>query len=299
MIIDGIYDPVIQNGAKAGRVPALIVADDIQDVSVMIGQPFINQTNVVLVVKDDQIRLFSSDILDLPQVDQLPPTKIKMMVTKDIVMMSDWVLSTQLMDNRCKYLHEVLSERPKDKEEELIHKDYTLKNNRVYKNTNDGPKWVVPKNARRAIVAYYHDMAGHFALDKTLSSLSQQYWFLQMRKYVERYIHTCIMCAYNKEPAGKRPGVLHPIEKIATPMDTLHVDHLGPFVKSTRGNSYLIVAVDGFTKYVFAKAVTSTKVGPLIKFIDEISEVFGTPRRIICDKGTCYSSYECNCKELN
>ncbi|KAJ8950969.1 hypothetical protein NQ318_006353 [Aromia moschata] len=67
------------------RVPALIVADDIQDVSVMIGQPFINQTNVVLVVKDDQIRLFSSDILDLPQVDQLPPTKIKMMVTKDIV----------------------------------------------------------------------------------------------------------------------------------------------------------------------------------------------------------------------
>ncbi|KAJ8961438.1 hypothetical protein NQ318_014685 [Aromia moschata] len=171
----------------------------------------------------------------------------------------DWVLSTQLMDNRCKYLHEVLSERPKDKEEELIHKDYTLKNNRVYKNTNGGPKWVVPKNARRAVVAYYHDMAGHFALDKTLSSLSQQYWFPQMRKYVERYIHTCIMCAYNKEPAGKRPGVLHPIEKIATPMDTLHVDHLGPFVKSTRGNSYLIVAVDGFMKYVFAKAVASTK----------------------------------------
>ncbi|KAJ8977813.1 hypothetical protein NQ317_000070 [Molorchus minor] len=55
----------------------LIVADEIQDVSLMIGQPFINQANVVLVVKGDQIRIFSSDILDLPEVDHLPPTKIK------------------------------------------------------------------------------------------------------------------------------------------------------------------------------------------------------------------------------
>lgn len=66
-------------------VSALIVPDELQEVAVMIGQPFINKTNVVLVVKGDQIRLFSSQMLDLPEVDQLPPSKIKMSVSEDVV----------------------------------------------------------------------------------------------------------------------------------------------------------------------------------------------------------------------
>lgn len=73
-------------------------------------------------------------------------------------------------------------------------------------------------------------------------------------------------------------------------MDTLHVDHLGPFVQSKSKNSYLIIAVDSFTKFVFLKAVQSTKVKPLIQFIESIIDTFGLPRRFICDRGTCYIS---------
>lgn len=73
-------------------------------------------------------------------------------------------------------------------------------------------------------------------------------------------------------------------------MHTVHIDHLGPFVKSSKGNSYLIIAVDGFTKYLWAKAVSSTKTGPLVKFCDETFAIFGVPYRIICDRGTCYTS---------
>jgi hypothetical protein len=37
-------------------------------------------------------------------------------------------------------------------------------------------------------------------------------------------------------------------------------------VLSSRRNAYLIVAIDGFTKFAFLKAVRNIKVGPVRKF---------------------------------
>jgi hypothetical protein len=80
---------------------------------------------------------------------------------------------------------------------------------------------------------------------------------------------------YNKEPTGKQPGFLHVIPKLDVPLHTMHIDHLGPFVPSTRKNAYLIVAIDGFTKFAFLKAVRSTKVGPVLHFLVEVFNMFG------------------------
>lgn len=135
-----------------------------------------------------------------------------------------------------------------------------------------------------------HDKIGHFGLDKTLKKLENDYWFPQMKKYVKRYIQSCIGCFYSKEPAGRKPGYLHPIEKVSVPMHTLHVDHLGPFVKSRRGNQYLIVAVDAFTKYVFAEAAANTKEKLVEKFLLEINEIFRMSERLISERGAAFTS---------
>lgn len=124
---------------------------------------------------------------------------------------------------------------------------------------------------------YYHDAIGHFAVEKTLEAVGKWYWFPSMRQYIKNYIAACLPCMYNKKPCGKIPGSLHSIEKKNVPFDTLHLDHLGPFIKSKCGNSYLIVCVDAFTKFVFLKAVSCTKTAPVIKFLNEIIERFGVP----------------------
>lgn len=134
----------------------------------------------------------------------------------------------------------------------------------MFRKTDEGLRWVVPKTARRYITSVNHDL------------------------YVKRYISSCFGYLYNKEPAGKRPGYLHPIEKVATPMHTLHVDHLSPTTKSKRKNSYLIVAVDSFTKYTYMKAVPNTKELHVERFLDEkVVQTFGVPKRIIIDRGAC------------
>lgn len=49
---------------------------------------------------------------------------------------SDWVSSAQLQDNRCRYLNEILLRSPTYKEKQLVHKEYELKNERVYRKTS-------------------------------------------------------------------------------------------------------------------------------------------------------------------
>jgi hypothetical protein len=102
-------------------------------------------------------------------------------------------------------------------------------------------------------------------------------------------------------PTGKQPGLLHPIPKFDVPMHTLHIDHLGPFVLSSRRNDYLVVAIDGFTKFAFLKAVRNTKVGPVRKCLDDIFNLFGVARQIVCDRGSSFTSKCFNgyCERIN
>lgn len=141
----------------------------------------------------------------------------------------DWILTVQQNDERCKYFHDVLTRTPKGAEERSIHDEFELQDNRVYQKTTDGVRCV-----RRQLVMIHHDDKAHLALDKTLRSIGRNYWFAGMRRYIKKYISACLRCLYNKQPAGKRPGELHPIAKVAAPMDTRHIDHPGPIVRSKR-----------------------------------------------------------------
>ncbi|XP_064211389.1 uncharacterized protein LOC135265578 [Tribolium castaneum] len=57
----------------------------------------------------------------------------------------DWILAVQMKDARCALLKEILEKSPTNAEERAIHKEYKLKDGRVFKQTESGLKWVVPK----------------------------------------------------------------------------------------------------------------------------------------------------------
>ncbi|KAK9731327.1 Integrase zinc binding domain [Popillia japonica] len=135
--------------------------------------------------------------------------------------------------------------------------------------------WVVPKRMRWRILKLCYDDLGHPAMDNRIDKVKQAYWFPGIRRYVR---------------GGKRQGKLNSIDKIGIPYHTIHLDDLGPFVISKRGNSYVIVAVDGFTKHTHLKAAKDPTAREVVKFMDEICNIFGPPQRIITDRGTAYTS---------
>ncbi|XP_033228956.1 uncharacterized protein LOC117180569 [Belonocnema kinseyi] len=132
---------------------------------------------------------------------------------------------------------------------------------------------------------------GHFALERTLDKVREHYWFKGLRKYVSKYVNACLNCLYYKSATGRKPGFLHPIEKIAIPFHTLHHDHVGPFVRSTRRNTQILTIVDGFTKFCILEPVHDTSVKQVLKALYQLIAIFGVPTRIISDRGTAFTSH--------
>lgn len=208
-----------------------------------------------------------------------------MRITQD-----DWVLAGQLTDTKIKEIHGILKQPPVTDYEKNIYKNYALREGRVYRITARGLQWAVPRGMRHHVVRAAHDERGHFAVQKTLYRLCEFYWFPKMRDYVEKYIGCCIQCLFNKRKGGKKEGFLNPIPKGCTPMLTVHIDHLGPFTKTKRGNTHIIAAVDSFTKFVFLRAVKTTKTKYVLDFLKDIFSTYGAPQTIITDQGSSFTA---------
>nr|GEZ92297.1 reverse transcriptase domain-containing protein [Tanacetum cinerariifolium] len=67
--------------------------------------------------------------------------------------------------------------------------------------------------------------------------------------------------------------------------DVWGIDFMGPF-PSSRGNKYILVAVDYLSKWVEAKALPTNDARVICKFIKSLFARFGTPQAIISDRGT-------------
>nr|GEV40611.1 reverse transcriptase domain-containing protein [Tanacetum cinerariifolium] len=73
--------------------------------------------------------------------------------------------------------------------------------------------------------------------------------------------------------------------KVCKIFDVWGIDFMGPF-PSSRGNKYILLAVDYLSKWVEAKALPTNDARVVCKFLKSIFTRFGTPRAIISDRGT-------------
>nr|GFA02814.1 reverse transcriptase domain-containing protein [Tanacetum cinerariifolium] len=67
--------------------------------------------------------------------------------------------------------------------------------------------------------------------------------------------------------------------------DVWGIDFMGPF-PSSKGNKYILVAVDYLSKWVEAKALPTNNARVVVKFLKSLFAWFGTPKAIISDRGT-------------
>lgn len=199
----------------------------------------------------------------------------------------EWLKTVQMSDSEVDRIKNILLD-PETNNIVEINKNYCLKNNNVFRVTDKGLKWLVPKGVRWQILKSCHDDIGHFSTEKTLDKVSEKFWFSKMRKFVKKYVQACLECAHSKVPAGRKSGFLHPIPKVSTPFNTIHADHLGPFNPSKNKNKYLLIIIDSYSKFIVLRPVKSTKASTTIRIFKEYFGTFGLPVRLITDR---YSSF--------
>jgi hypothetical protein len=72
---------------------------------------------------------------------------------------------------------------------------------------------------------------------------------------------------------------------VAWPFAQWGLDQVGPLPKSSRGShTYLLVAVDKFSKWIEAVPVTNQEATMAVKFFESIIYRYGMPNSIITDK---------------
>lgn len=203
--------------------------------------------------------------------------------------MKNWIATVQENDDEVRRIKEILQDDD-TKYVADVRNNYVLKGDHVYRTLDKGLRWVVPRGVRWQVLRMNHDDVGHFGFDKTLNRLQASYWFPKMRRFTKKYVAACLECAHHKAPGGAKEGMLHPIPKIEIPFHTIHADHLGLYVRSKKGNTYILVIIDAFTKYINIRAVRDTKTTTAIKAFKEHFSYFGVPSRLITDRGSCFTS---------
>ncbi|GKD78820.1 reverse transcriptase domain-containing protein, partial [Tanacetum coccineum] len=172
-----------------------------------------------------------------------------------------------------------------DLEKKEINETFPLETLRISFHGNSSTLWF-------ADIANYH--AGNFVV-KWMSSQQKKKFFKDVRHYfwddpylfrigVHQVIRRCvhglevvdILTACHNGPTGGHHGANYTAKK--------GIDFMGPFL-SSRGNKYILVAIDYLCKWVEAKALPTNDARDVVKILKSLFARFGTPRAIISDRG--------------
>ena len=177
-----------------------------------------------------------------------------------------------------------------------------MKDGLLLRRSNPPVPYVPQGELRRTILTIYHDTAAngaHFGRDKTIHKIKTRYFWPSMYKDINNYIKSCILCAQFNPRRQKTPGALKPIKPPEGVWQLVSMDFHGPITPtSQRGNKYIISLTDVLSKFVVTKAVRDNTAQTAVRFLKEdIITKFGTPRCILTDNGTHFTSTMMN--ELN
>ena len=115
---------------------------------------------------------------------------------------------------------------------------------------------------------------------KTVVLLRQRCYWYGMVRDVQIYIATCAECARNKRVRVNPRAPLQCFQAgiAGNPGERLHLDILGPFLESSRGNQYALMMVDQFPRWLEHQALSIQDAETVAHaFFESYTVQFGVP----------------------
>ena len=168
---------------------------------------------------------------------------------------------------------------------------YTTKgpNRLVFVERNGEEAFCVRAVEVESILYQLNDCHGHFAAGVLLRTIIGRYYWPMRAKDVNVYCATCPSCQMigPLKPSVSQLAIAH-----LQPLDMMGFDFVGRFPETARGNKYIIIGVDYFTRFLFGKAVPDSQGKSAVSLLMEVVKQFGWPRAVYTDNGAHFVSGE-------
>mgnify|MGYP000635714642 FL=1 len=148
-------------------------------------------------------------------------------------------------------------------------------------------RYLVPLKLRNELMELAHDhiTAGHLGEHKTYGRLKKKFYWYKCKQDIKRWCRACHQCALVK-PGGehkKAPLVQIPV---GAPMEKIASDLMGPLTPTSKGNVYMLVVEDYFTKWIEVYPIPSKEAYDVAdKLCTEWIPRFGIPYQYHTDQG--------------
>ena len=235
--------------------------------------------------------------------------------TQSQTWMQTWTLpdirEKQLIDPNLEWIIRLLEkEQPKPSWKEVAHRpvksktiwfrwdQLQLRNEVLYMawidNITGEKSWrlVVPKELVVFVLEELHDQptAGHLGENRSMAKVRARFFWAGMGEDIANHIRTCDACARAKEPRKKNKAALGHVP-VGARMERVAMDLVGPWPRTTRGNKYILVIGDYFTKWMEAYCIPNIEAITVAEvFVEKFVSRMGTPKMLHSDRGTQFVS---------
>ena len=151
----------------------------------------------------------------------------------------------------------------------------------------------VPMLLRPWVMDQTHKEAIHLGESITLSLLQRYYWWTGMKDSVKFWVRRCYTCQARKNPRHTIRWPLISLPLPSQPGQMVSFDLLGPLPKTHRGNTYILLMVDLFSRHAEAYALTKeekTAEGCADILVHDYIPRWGCPHTLLSDRGTEFTA---------
>ena len=170
-------------------------------------------------------------------------------------------------------------------------------------NSSGDRQLVLPESLQpRVLKAAHADVSGgHLGIERTLEKLRKRYYWPFMTSDVTKFCKACEVCESRKAPV---PTPRAPLvqDSASFPLERVAIDIMGPLPESRRGNRYIVVVCDYFTKWCEAFPVPNIQAETVATvLVDGFFCRYGVSYHLHSDRGAQFESnlFQQLCKMLD
>lgn len=152
---------------------------------------------------------------------------------------------------------------------------------------------VIPKSLQTKLIELVHtsNLGTHAGVTKTIQLLKSRYIWFGLHMDVRRFVGSCDTCLLSKNNQKLEQVQRTLFDFTLRPWERVAADYVGPVGASDRGYNHFCVVIDHFSSWVIcwpAKDVSAKSFAE--NFYEKVSCVYGTPRTMLSDKGSAFTS---------